>query len=358
MRKYFTYLLKKNLLPLAVFTLFCIVVYVVPILAENYDYWNQVVFYTYHTGLFYSIDLYYANIAVALAVMSVLIPIYIFSYKMNKRSVDMHYSLPISKRKILVTNFLAGLVLMYAAYTIAYLLGFLVIAVKVDGLYLIYYLYLYLALLIPAFITYAVTAFIYTRANTIVDGVVSVVGALCIFAMAVGMIEVLHLLPDGADWSWFFSFTPLVRAFIELGEGITGGKVDIWFTSRNPLYKEGIINSNICLLVDGILWTVIAIAATVGLICAEKNSKAENCGQISESFFCYKVQIPAYTAMVTAMTWDWSNYELIYLCAILFGALVLSIIYKRTIRIGWKFAIVLGASIIGGIILSLSLSCI
>ena len=343
MRKYFLYQLKKNLLPLACLTLFCVVMYVLPIASTSYDWWNNLgTTSAYHRDP----NLYYSSITVALAIMSIFIPIAMFAYKMNKRSVDMHYSLPIAKTKILAVNFLVGLILMYASYTIAYILGFILIAIKVRRLYLIYYLYLYLASLIPAFITYAVTSFIFTRANTIIDGIISVAGSSCILALAAAAI--FEFLPREivlwADGIYFFPFEPLSQAATILGKAIIDGRCNKWLLTYAGSFGY---NADICRLVSSILWLLLAIAATVGLFISEKNCKAENCNQITESPFCYKVQIPAYMVMFTFFVGD----EFLALCAIAFAIFVFSIIYKRSIKIGRGFCLVLIASMLVGILL-------
>lgn len=339
MKKYFCYLLKKNLLPLACLTLCCVMMYVVPMSINVYSFGNDV----------YTSELYYENISIVLGIMSVLIPIYVFSYKMNKRSVDLHYSLPLSKTKILVANFLMGLILLYASYSIAYWWGFITVAIKVKRIFLIYYLYLYLASLIPAFITYSVTAFIFTRANTIIDGIISVAGAMCMLLMAVAMVTVVWNLHSfiGDVVINYLPFAPLGIVTTQLGDAIWQGNIQNWFLS--DFYDTGMID----FLINGILWTLISIASTIGLILTEKHAKAENCGQISDSIFCYKVQIPAYLVMSVAAAMATSE-EIILLCTIVFCACALSVIYKRTFKIGWKYAVVLVACFVSGILLSLT----
>lgn len=347
MKKYFVHLLKKNLLPLACFTLFCLIVYVVPITVQNYYYWNHLSpldeYYQFRSP-----NLYYGNIAVVLGILSVFIPIYMFSYKMNRRSVDMHYSLPVSKTKILIANFVTGLILLYASYTIAYVWGFVTIAAKVQRLYLINYLYIYLASLVPAFILYSVTAFIYTRANTVIDGIISVVGAMFLFGLAFFTFdEMFYRYPwyvNGLESLNFFPFAPFVHVNYAFGDAICYGKVNLWFTPR-------VNNADTLELVCDILWLLVGAGATVGLILSERNSKAENCGQISTSVFCYKIQIPAYTAMLALLAATSGGEVWAMLLAIVFGAFVMSIVYKRSIKIGWKFAVVLVACIVGAIVL-------
>ena len=349
MKKYFLYLLKKNLLPLLCLTLFCIVLYVVPVSVQDYSRWNL-----YGSSHYYynSPALYYGNISAALGLLSVFVPIYLFSYKMNRRSVDMYYSLPLNKTKILITNLLVGLFLLYVPYTFAYLWGFVTVAARVKRLYLIYYLYLYLASLVPALIMYTVTAFIYTRANTIIDGILSVVGALFLLAMVWTAVESMYYdydwYPSGISFEHFFPFSPLISVTDVFGRAVIDGKVAKWFVYSN---KSG-LRKETGELINAVLWTLLATAAAVGLILTEKNCKAENCRQISNSIFCFKVQIPVYTALLTAAAWSTTE-NIPLLCAIAFGAFVVSVIYKRTIKIGWKFAVVLAACFLGGILFSI-----
>ncbi len=346
-------MIKKNLLPLACFTLFCVILYVVPIISENYDYWNNLHDFSSHI----SPKLYCEYIAVALGIMSVMIPIYIFSYKMDRRSVDMYFSLPITRRKIAIVNFFVGLLLMYAAYTIAYILGFITVAFKVKGLELVYYLYIYLALLIPAFILYSVTAFIFTRANTVTDGIISVIGISLLPALILlTCSETISLLSAEnlwIDWSTFIPFYPFVDVVSRLSCAISSGKIDYWFSDPmiSPTLKHQ-YTTDVCSLVGGIFWLAIAVAMTVGLFVSEKNHKAENCGQISESLFCYKLQIPIYTVVFILDSFI-SGVQQFVICLILFAAFVMSMIYKRSIKIGKKYAITLGACVLGAVIFGL-----
>ncbi len=331
MTKYFKYLIKKNIVPLVCFTIFLMLIYVLPILTDNYAYVEVVTASRY---------LHLDDLILALIFIAILIPIYIFSYKMNKRSVDMNFSLPITRRKILIAHFLVGLIIMYAAYTIAYWLGFVAIITKIKGLYKIYYLYLYLATLFPTFIIYSVTAFIYTRANTIVDGVISVIGAL--FLPYVVVLAMNRLCPGvfssvGIGEEQFLFIRPLMLIDEKFKWAITGSNRGIGINGGE--------------LFAMITWALFAVASTVGLIAYEKYDKAENCGQISESIFCYKLQIPVYTALLISLALYLMG-DAVVICMIVFIAFVLSIIYKRTIKIGWKFAVVFASSVIIGILLS------
>lgn len=332
--------MKKNLLPLACFSLFCVVMYVLPITTENYSPWNK--------GDAYFPELHIGWIVSALGILSVVIPIYLFMYKMNRRSVDLYYALPLNRTKILVAHFLVGLILLYGAYTFSFFWGFLIVALKVRRLHLIWYLYLYLATLIPAFVAYSVTAFIFTRANTVIDGIICVAGAMCVFAVTLSALDtIMDRVPDYYDslGSFFFPFSSLSQLTSVMENAIIEGKAEIWFTSGFDWKWK--FWEDFAFLAGGILWTLLGIGATVGLVKLEKNSKAENCGQRSESIFCFKTQIPIYTVLLSIIALE----DIAALCALLFGIFVLCIVYKRTIKIGWKFAIIVIGCILGGILL-------
>lgn len=346
MRNYFRYYMKKNLLPLACLTLFCVIIYVIPIATQNFSYWNDL---DISQGLEYYRypELYLGNLTAALCILSVLVPIAMFSYKMNRRSADMYYSLPLNKTKLLAVHFSVGLLMMYIAYTAAFLWGFAIVALNVNRLRLIGYLYFYLASLIPAFVAYSVTAFIFTRANTVLDGIVCIAGALCVFAAAIQVAyDIFSPFPwfsGELDSSYFFPFSPLsvLTGFFE--DVILGREVRLWFTGANSYF----IQDDASGLAGGILWLLLGIGAAVGLFLTERNGKAENCGQRSESIFCYKLLIPVYALFLSVIAVE----EITFLCAVAFGAFVLSVIYKRSIKIGWKFALVLAACVIAGVLL-------
>lgn len=356
MKKYLKFQLKKNLLPFALLVLFCVIVYVIPLLTQNYSRWNNPsplpppgqFIPPVGSGGYYErvyLELYTENILIALGIICVLVPIYMFAYKMNKRSVDMYYSLPISRTKIAAVHFIVGLAYVLAAYTLGYFLGFAVVAVKVKHLYLVNYLFLYLATLIPAFTLYALSAFFYTRANTIVDGVIFIVSG--VFALFVAVTILNHLIEIAApkavliDAEGFLIWQPLntIGNFFRnaIKYGITETSYSWTFDPGSPWYEY-----SVCALVGAILMTAGAVGATCGMLLTEKNCKAENCGQISNSIFGYKVAIPLYTVALFMMLGN----EILLLCIFAFAAFVATVVYRRTIKIGKNQAILFAIYIV------------
>ncbi len=350
MKKYIVHLLRKNLVPLAVFTLFCIVVFAVPVLATNYYDWNG------HWNN-YLPSMHIGTYIAALGALCVIIPIWIFSYKMNRRSIDLHYSLPLSHTKVLVAHFLVGLILLYSAYTISCFVGFLVLILKVRRLHLVYYFYMYLSLILPAFIVYSTTAFLFTRANTMRDGIFTVIGGHLLLPMVMYTVAALFSAyepyPYEVTGSWFFAFTPFVRisrrTYVDAIEtGVLVPWAEYYGSSASEL-------KNALFLTGGLIWAALSVAATVGLIFTEKYSRAENCGQVSSSIFSYKLQLPVYSVLLMAAALSGiSSGEADAILAVLiaFVIFLLSLLYKRTIKFGWKYAVVIAACLIGGILVA------
>lgn len=353
MKRYFSYLLKKNLIVIAALIIFGMLIYVLPIVMDDYSFWNlhhpadateHGNFYRYFTGP----QLYYGNISIFLGFASIIVPMFVFSYKMNKRSVDMHYSLPMSKKNVLIAHFLAGLVLVYLPYTILYVLGFAAVATKVQWIYPEYYIPLYFTSLIPAFIIYAFSSFIYTRANTALDGVICVFGAIVLFNMMLLLLS--SIFRYGVKYTMIATFTPfdpLKRVTSAFGKAIVSNRVDGWFTAGYS------IASDVVDIISEVCWALIAIACTIGLITSEKNSKAENCGQISESIFCYKLQIPLFVCFLIATSTRTFGFDLFLFILVISALIVESIIYKRTVKVGWRFVFSIAISCVVGLLLGI-----
>lgn len=362
MKKYFKYQLKKSLVPLAVLTAFAMLMYVLPLLIEDYSYWNSQDQHTY-------ISLFTGNILTALGIMCGIVPIYMLNYRMKKRSVDMYYSLPLSRVEILAVHFIVGFLTVLAAYSAAYWLGFVIVFAKVKRLQYIYYLLMYLASLIPAFIIYALAAFSFTRANTLADGIIFVILTHCALFMVMTVVQLVmnnikgeysYLINPGA----FMISGPLIRVGEVLGgrihypydQGYHGWSLfKSWSTTPTRTYN---------IVHDAVVFGTLALAATgatVAMFLTEKNCKAENCGQISESIFGYKTLIPIYTAvfiilLTEALDGSNSGNNIIAWCVIAFCAYLMTVIYRRSLKIGKiqaiMLAVYLSASLTAAVIIN------
>lgn len=329
MIKYFKYELRKNAYTLGCITLILTIFYLLPLLTmyrEDFASYNNL-----------------AEISVIGGLLALAVPCRIFKYRTTRRSVDLYYALPLSHTKIFITKYLFGLVMVYLPYTVAYWFGALVAIAKAGNIInAIWYVPQYFASIIPIYCIYALTAFAFTRANTAKDGVMFVL----FWAFAVGMV-VLVILDLFADFSsfyypyYFLPYAPL-------------DTVTTFFMRKisERLYSE----PNYAVMAIGFtLTTLMAAGSTVWVILTEKRTKGENAGQISESWFGYRVMIPFYTVCILAMI-PLQSFMYIFVILVIIGAYLLTSYYRRTLKISKNQIIILGASILAGIILSLIFS--
>lgn len=330
MKKYFNYELKKNLYVIGVLALVMVILHVAPILIS---YPQQLRNNERHIAL----------LSVYAGIIAVIVPIWLMDYKMKKRSVDLYYAVPLSHTKVLAAKFLLGLIAVFVPYTLAYWLGALSMIAKI-GYYIhaVWYVPFYFASLIPIYIIYSISAFVYTRANKGIDGFMFLL--FWCFAFA-SIVEALQELFNAANFymEYFLPFEPLNLATTFFQCKIYDKSISLnWNTAR-------IVSISIGFAISALM----SVGATIGLLFTEKNAKAENVGQISDSWFGYKLMLPLYAVTLTslcAMDSYSSPFIIIMIATAVFFA---SVLYKRSIKIGKKQAMVLVGSFLVGFALCL-----
>ncbi|MDE7165012.1 MAG: hypothetical protein K2O04_06295 [Clostridiales bacterium] len=341
MKKYFVYELKKSLFVMCALAVIATAVYVISVITQVAD---MLDFGYRHLNI--------AAIVVMGGVISVIVPIWKLSYLMKKRSVDLYYSMPLSHTRILAVKLLVGLVVLFASFTVAYWIGcFTAMGAlsRTEQLKNVSFIPLYFSLFVPMTIIYALTAFIFTRANRFIDGIMFVfmtgfsLGMIAdVVIIFMRMAHVQFYDSNYHDYFYSFSsinFTPL-GALNLISSYFSGNMFKNVSTTIGVTAFDWVGLSLVCAL---------GVAAGVGLFFAQRKAKAENCEQISESFFGYKVMIPLY-AFCFAITSARASYVLVALVAA--AAYAVSVLYKRTPKIGWKFALIVGVAFLAGVGLS------
>ena len=132
MKRYFIYELKKNFWPLVILTAISAGLYLVTL-----SYFNPVSRYAEDSVVINTPPL--STVMIELCILCIVAPILMYSFKMNKRSVDAFYSLPIKREKIYLVKTLVGLLLVLIPYTLSYWLGFLSVVVRENHYHLVYF---------------------------------------------------------------------------------------------------------------------------------------------------------------------------------------------------------------------------
>ena len=342
MMKYLWYEIKKNLPTLLIITGICTLLYILQVstltMSETVT-WENIQGVTMSKTNIY--EPAFSTICVMLAALCFLVPPLTFSFKMEKRAVDCFYALPLKKEKLYLAKTLSGLVLIVVPFTVAYWLGFVVLALREGNPYqMFYYLPAYFGMLGYAIMLFGVNSFLFTRANKTVDG--------CAFMWA---------------YIWILAYAALV--ILEIFDGEMG---DVESSILLCLLSPGgmgwfdvnmgtlIVGGGSVASMDWTAWMFVlpalfGVAGYFGLFFSLRYEKAENAEQVSDSWFGYKVLIPLFTALTLGLMGEILDILLFAVIAVV--SVILNIVYKRTFKLSGEDWIRIGIGLFVGVILAL-----
>ncbi len=316
MKKYLLYEIKKNMFTVCCVTVIATLIYITPMLFDNY--------YSSYLWLISTIG----------GVLAFFIPVRAFNYRMKKRSVDLYYSLPLTHTKILFVHFLTGLIALYFIYTVAYWLGAITaIANVTQEIKAIYYIPQYFASLLPIYFIYAISSFTFTRANSTGDGIMFAIFWFFVAFLIANVITIVFYSFATDDFLFLLPFSPL--------DSVT--------TCFQRMLRNAQPYFSLSDILGSVYTVLLAAGSTAGLFLLENKTKAENAGQISDSLFGYKIMIHIYTlCLVWLAVWLRSYILTVFIIIAMF---ILTVAYKRTMKIGKIQAIIFAATVLAGILL-------
>lgn len=336
MLRYFKYELKKNILPIIILTFISCLIYLAAIANANFVYYypNGIDsgYETRGTSSLVTIP------AIILCVLCTIVPVMLFSFKMNKRSVDGFYSLPLRREKIYLVKSLIGLILIFVPYITSYWLGFIATAIKPNLFSLVQFIPLFFISIPLAVLLFGINSFAFTRANRYEDGIIFI--AMFAFLFVVLIEFIFNIFPTrNIDSSYWFTYSPIIYTFSKYNSLIskTGGWSNYAYVYEWLLY-----------LFAGLT----GVACWFGLFFTLKKEKAENAEQNSTSWFGYRTMIPAYMVLVLSLL-DFSSYLVLYYVFILVAGIILYIMYRRTFKLKLIDWMVILLSIVLGLLLSM-----
>ena len=324
--------LKQGLLPLVIFSAVSAVVCIIYSATQSLEYPRFDA-----EGIFAADSCVMVSTAV-LAVLCTVTPVMQFSYRMKKRSVDLWYSLPVSRTRLAAVKTVGGLVLTLVPYTVGFWLTVIVVAARGAHFAYEWYLPLYFLSLVFGAGLFGVNAFLFTRGNTIGDGIVFLVlwGALLpmfVFLTQAGFYAYNHDVyvsdPSFEDIAVsLFTYSPITVA-ADFFDAMIRHNV----SQAGTLVSHG---DSVMLAVALPVGAVESVAAYVALFLRAERDRAENVGQISASPMGYKVLIPVYGALMGAMgrlMYVEGAFVLLLLALTLIGEVVLYFAYRRSFRL-------------------------
>ena len=332
-KNYLQYELKKSVWPIIILTIVGALIYLPILITSDFYEYNS---YIPETRL--------GAIATFLCIICTVIPIYEFSFQKKKRSVDEFFSLPIKRAALIAVKFVSGYLKIIISYSIVFFLGLLIVLSKNINYYYGYYFLFYLSSILLAIVLYAFNAFIFSRGNSILDGILFII--LYIFMVLLIIISINQLVYD-----LFNKFNFLESNYLTPYSPISN--LTNYF---DTLIRYGRLTHFMrgSLLEGFLIWSIIGVASLFGLFYSVKTDKAERAEQISNSYFGYRTVIPLYVILIFYATQlnISSTINLLFYAMIFGSGLVGFIIYRRTFKLPLKYWIILSSAFIVGIILT------
>ena len=352
---------KRNLLPLVIFAAITLIVGV------SYTSTMEL-----RVGAFASFryDSGLACYAVLLCVLCTVAPVLQFSYRMKQRSVDLWYSLPITRKQLVLVRTLAGLLLVFVPFTIAYWPGVAIVAMRCNELassvrgfhfQYIHYLSCFAQMLLLGTCLFGVNAFLFTRGNSMFDGIFFILGWAILVPLFVVVLNddfAFDFYWQGASgrqtwvnsslfFTYFFTYSPVAWTGAAFEKLITVG---------------AFFDNEFHFMVTSILGVLEGAAAYLALFLLAATDKSENVGQISSSRMGYKVLLPALEAGVIALIivsvgWGWFDWNTVfYLVLVALCALAFYFAYRRSFRLKLSDILSVILAFVAGLLFALLLS--
>lgn len=321
-KKYFLLLLKKGI----PFTIFNFVVfsllYILPLAFSTNFRIEENVIGNYNR--YYNLSTNFGFLVAALAIYAFIIPIKSFSFLTNKKHIDTHYSVPIERKNIAFTNVTVDILCVIIPFTLVYFIGSLITLLFYNEVLYIYYVIFYLILIVSFILYFLYNAFFFSRANKIIDGIVTAIFANFVFLLLMACIvegfdiktyEIIELLNiKGGELNYLsLPFMPFIRYGNYFNEMITSkyDYHDYFFSMKKypDVFDGEILNYSEWFAVNRtpfnpiylIFLAIISIIAIILLIILFNKRKPEEAEEIGTSNFGLKVLSPLCFSLLTIL---------------------------------------------------------
>jgi hypothetical protein len=291
--------------------------------------------------------------AVMLGIFCTLIPILETSAFKNRRNLDTLYFFPIKRWKMALTHYLSGLIQVVVIYMVPFFTAWIYLEAQTNYFALGYMLpYFFLSLLI-GFVMYSIFMFVFGQANTVADGVLFCVLWMFVFYISGYAVKEVFLrdalmetkywetIVRFLDWGTVYSpinnLTVIYRRLIEINQHGNTYYFELAMEYTKMWYMF-------------VVWGALGIASAVGYFITFVRKGAEKAGEISNSWFGYKLLIPVYGY---SLLLEYNYVD--FMTVVIFALMVIGyIIYRRGFKLKVSDYIVTGCGIIalilGGLI--------
>lgn len=277
----------------------------------------------------------------------------------SRAYIDMVYSLPLERKKLIGSHLLIGLLQTIVIFTLVFVSGvFLFNGLSFYAFNQSYIWLSYPVMLFHLIILYGLFQFFVYRANNIFDAVVFNGVSLLILLLVVIYIQVVtpsniyypEVIVDTFDeWS--------ILPFYSMGNVMTY----LWESSRPIdglfIFKEMNEMTRTHAIVSGTIYILLSGFCYFYSVLKFRTDKIEKIGDISTSPFGYMIQLPMLITITAAIFGYFAlrstnNDNFSFLPIIAIGGLISCYIYRRTIKIPWIDYVMVTSSIVLGMLIS------
>ena len=237
---------------------------------------------------------YYSNLGSPVWLLVLLCcaaPVMEFAVFKRRTNLDCLYSMPLSRRELGAVHYLTGAIIVAVPYTLSYLLNALLLLRAPQEYDVAPLVGRYFLSLLFGLCVYSLFVFLMDRANALGDGIAFMaLYSFVIFAIAGALYAVLpsRFLGSFNDFLGGVIWDVLLMMTIYYGASVERATSE--FHSSSFFWREADI------VFWFIFWTVLGVAAAVGFFLLFGKKRTEKTGELSDTFFGYRVLIPLLAA--------------------------------------------------------------
>ncbi len=275
-------------------------------------------------------------LAIILGGLCTLIPILELSDFKNRRNLDTLYVFPINRWKMALVHYVSGLIQVVAVYSLCFFSSWAYLELKTDYFALGYMFFYYILSLLVGIAIYSIFCFLFMQGNTVMDGILFCflwIFVLYFVGWTIRADLLKQFLDDMGYWEssanfatdWGLIYSPL--------NNLTVIFQDLTETNKQALehyYRDAYAARYMREAYMFFVWGALGLAAAAGYFITFIKKGAEKTGEISDSWFGYRILIPAYGYSLLLMFDMGDMIMTVLIFALMIGGYV-------TYRRGFKF---------------------
>lgn len=276
MSKYLVYFTKQQKKLLSIYTIICFMIFVFPNIISAPTFGTEI------NRMYNLVEGMFRKVSFILVPMMIVLPIFSFRFLLNKKTVDVYYTIPISKKELFRNHYFATLIMAIIPPFIMMIISYFILViysyVHFDSM-VVWILWTFVIFTIFLSI-YALVTFVIMKTNNVIDAVIISISYIIVPMIAVSAIDTFlldqALFRDMLIFEWIDQILYFVSPLSLLAQTIS------YFSFNFATYSANSVNWFFC---------IYSIAMFIGFTyLAQKaflTKKGEDAEQITTHFLTY-----------------------------------------------------------------------